>query len=61
MKLECSKCGGTLFWEKGLVLTSYPPQKPYECVKCGNTETVQGEIPSNEPREIEVKEKTTIK
>jgi len=28
------KCGGELKWE-GVTMTSYPPQYPYTCPKCG--------------------------
>lgn len=28
------ECGGTLKWE-GAAMTSYPPQYPYTCTKCG--------------------------
>ena len=28
------ECGGTLKWE-GAAMTSYPPQYPYTCIKCG--------------------------
>ncbi len=28
------ECGGELKWE-GTVMTSYPPQYPYTCIKCG--------------------------
>ena len=42
--LKC-ECGGVFKWT-GAVLTSYPPQYPYHCDKCGKTKvkTTDGRI-----------------
>lgn len=34
----CSKCGGQLYINNTLVLTSYPPMFQYCCKDCGNIE-----------------------
>ena len=34
----CSNCGGQLYINNTLVLTSYPPQFQYYCKDCGNIE-----------------------
>lgn len=36
---KCSKCGGQLYINDSVVLTSYPPQYQYYCKVCGNVET----------------------
>lgn len=35
----CSNCGGQLYRNTSIVLTSYPPQHQYWCPQCGNIET----------------------
>ncbi len=35
---KCSKCGGQLYINDSVVLTSYPPQYQYYCKDCGNVE-----------------------
>lgn len=34
----CSKCGGQLYINNTLVLTTYPPKYQYYCKDCGNVE-----------------------
>ncbi len=38
--LECN-CGGNMKFT-GTELTSYPPQYPHKCEKCGKTKNVRG-------------------
>lgn len=35
----CEKCGGQLFIDTRIVLSSYPPKNMYICKACGNVET----------------------
>lgn len=37
--IECPKCGAYIYRDTGVVLTTYPAQYNYECLKCGWTGT----------------------
>ena len=41
----CSKCGGQLYINDSVILTSYPPQYQYVCQTCGNVETSHIQLP----------------
>jgi hypothetical protein len=34
-KYKCPKCGGGMCRNETIILMSYPPQRQYECNKCG--------------------------
>ena len=51
-KLYCDKCG-TEMRTQGFVLTSYPPQYPYECQQCGYHETTSDSYPRIDYVEVE--------
>jgi predicted nucleic-acid-binding Zn-ribbon protein len=36
--MDCEKCGGIMFTEKGLIFPTNPPKKKYCCKDCGNYE-----------------------
>lgn len=35
--IECPECGALIYKNISLILTSYPPQYQFRCVKCGWT------------------------
>lgn len=37
--IKCPKCGELIYKDVSVVLTSYPPQYRYVCVKCGWQDT----------------------
>ena len=34
-KYQCPKCGGGMCRNETMILMSFPPQRQYECNKCG--------------------------
>ena len=44
---KCSKCGGQLYKNNYLVLTSWPEQHQYKCEDCGNVETSILDLPES--------------
>ena len=37
-KYQCPKCGGGMCRDEMTVLASYPPQREYQCNKCGHVD-----------------------
>lgn len=51
-RLYCDQCGTEMRYT-GFVLTSYPPQYPYECPQCGYQETKVESYPRIDYVELE--------
>jgi hypothetical protein len=47
----CDKCDGTLVFD-GIVLTSYPPQYPHTCDRCGWRNNLREHYPTIEYRPL---------
>lgn len=44
-RLLCDDCGAEMQWG-GQIYTTYPPQYPYTCPKCGNQQSVDKTYPT---------------
>lgn len=45
---KCEKCGGQLYKNNSMILTTYPPQHQYVCSICKNVETSYVNLPETD-------------